>query len=500
MADYDVIVIGAGTGGLSVGAQLAKQGRKVLLLEQSERIGGCCSTFEQQGFHFDLGASLIEATDLIDEAFQRLGTTLKAEVNLLPCDPIYTVIMKDGTRMKYPTSLAASAEEIQRLAPAEVPNWERFCAAMKELSDNALSLFRSPMDSLADFVRFFANAPGMLKYAPLFFCSYQDVLQHYFKNERVRESIAYQTLFIGLPPALCPGVFAMVAYGEHAGVYYSQGGMIGIPAALQRCGERFGMEVRLKTLVNKVLVRDGRACGVRLADGTEITASVVVSDINAKTLYLDLIGEEHLPWLTRIGIKSYEYAMAVPMLYLGVDYTPPLESHHTLATLPTAEINRYWWETYEKGRYPTEQQFGIISWTSHSDPALAPEGQHVIVLTLAPAPYRRSDGKSWDEIKPQLTEQIIDYYSTHYIPGLREHVKVALLATPLDFERNLRLPEGAIYALRQDITHETIFRPAAKSKSIAGLYLVGASTHPGGGVPTTIASGMIAADLIERCE
>lgn len=500
MADYDVIVIGAGTGGLSVGAQLAKQGRKVLLLEQSERIGGCCSTFEQQGFHFDLGASLIEATDLIDAVFQRLGTTLKDEVHLLPCDPVYTVIMKDGTRMKYPTSLEESAEEIRRIAPAEVPNWERFCAAMKDLSHNAHALFRSPMNTMADFIQFFAHAPAMLKYAPLFMCSYQDVLQQYFKDERVRESIAYQSLFFGLPPALCPGVFSLITYGEHTGVYYSKGGMIGIPEALGRCGARFGMETRLDTLVTQVLVRDKRAYGVKLADGTEITAPVIVSDINAKTLYLDLIGEEHLPWLARIGIKSYEYAMAVPMLYLGVDYTPPLESHHTLATLPVEMINTYWWETYEKGRYAADQQFGIISWTSYSDPSLAPEGQHVIVLTLAPAPYRRSDGKSWDEVKPELTEQIIDYYSAHYIPGLREHVKTAILATPVDFERTLRLPEGAIYALRQDVPNETVFRPAAKSKSIAGLYLVGASTHPGGGVPTTIASGMIAADLIARYE
>jgi len=500
MADYDVIVIGAGTGGLSVGAQLAKQGRKVLILEQSERIGGCCSTFEQEGFRFDLGASLIEATDLIDEVFQRLDTTLADEVDLLPCDPVYTVIMKDGTRMKYPTSLEASAEEIRHIAPAEVPNWERFCASMKELSDSAQILFKSPMDSMTDFIQFFAKAPTMLKYAPLFFCSYQDVLQQYFKDDRVRESIAYQTLFVGLPPALCPGIFTMVTYGEHAGVYYSKGGMVGIPEALRKCGAGLGMEVHLNTLVEKVLVRNGRAIGVKLADGTEITAPVVVSDINAKTLYLNLIGEEHLPWLARIGIKSYEYAIAVPMLYLGVDYTPPLESHHTLATLPADMINTYWWETYEKGHYPADQQFGIISWTSHSDPSLAPEGQHVIVLTLAPAPYRRSDGKSWDEVKPELTEQIIDYYSEHYIPGLRDHVKVANLATPVDFERTLRLPEGSIYALRQDITHETIFRPAAKSKSIGGLYLVGASTHPGGGVPTTIASGMIATDLIERYE
>jgi len=232
-------------------------------------------------------------------------------------------------------------------------------------------------------------------------------------------------------------------------------------------------------------------------DNTEITADVVVSDINAKTLYLDLIGEEQLPWLARVGIKSYEYAMAVPMLYLGVDYAPPLASHHTLVTLPMEKVNDFWWNTYKQNRYPNDQ-FGIISWTSGSDPNLAPDGHHVIILTLAPAPYQLH-GTTWDAAKPALLESIVCDFD-QYIPGLSEHVKVAELATPLDFERRLLVPQGTIYALRQDLTSEMAFRPSAKSKSIKGLYLVGASTHPGGGVPTTIASGLIAADLIEKYE
>ncbi|MDD5712257.1 MAG: FAD-dependent oxidoreductase, partial [Smithellaceae bacterium] len=265
-----------------------------------------------------------------------------------------------------------------------------------------------------------------------------------------------------------------------------------------RCGEQLGMEVRLNTLVRKVMINDGRAVGIVLADGTEITADIVVSDINAKKLYLDLVGVEHLPRLARIGVKSYEYSMATPMLYLGVDYTPPLDGHHTLVTVPMEEMSDYWWRHYKKNRYPAEQ-FGIISWTSGSDPSLAPAGGNVIILTMAPGPYRL-EGTTWDEEKPRLTERIIDFMSRKYIPGLADHVKVALLSTPVDFEKRLLSPEGAIYALRQDIPHTTIFRPAAKSKSVEGLYLVGASTHPGGGVPTVIASGMIAADLIAKYE
>ena len=117
--------------------------------------------------------------------------------------------------------------------------------------------------------------------------------------------------------------------------------------------------------------------GVTLADGTEITADLVVSDINAKKLYLELVGEEHLSNMVRKGVRSYEVSMSTPTIYLGVDYVPPLQSHHTLATIPVEEMNKYWWDDYEAGRYPAEQ-FGIISWTSHSDPNLAPPGHNVI--------------------------------------------------------------------------------------------------------------------------
>ncbi len=497
MADYDAIVIGAGCGGLSVGSQLAKQGRKTLVLEQSERVGGCCSTFERDGFHFDLGASIVESADLINMAFERLGTTLRNEVDLATCDPTYTVMLHDGSKIKFPLSIDESAQEIGRLAPQDVTGWREFVRYMRDFKAALGDFFTSPALTLGDMAQVFIKSPKLLQFAPLFLSSYQDVMLKFFKDPRTREALSYQTLFVGLPPELAPGLFAVIPYAEHDGLYYCRGGMIGIPAALLRCGEKLGLQVKLNTRVERVLVRNGRAIGVRLTDGTELTANIIVSDINAKTLYLDLIGEEHLPWLARVGIKSYEYAMAVPMLYLGVDYAPPLESHHTLVTLPMEKVNEFWWNTYQQDRYP-EKQFGIISWTSGTDPSLAPQGKHIIVLTLAPGPYHLR-GTTWDAVKPGLTESLVCDLE-RYIPGLASHVQVAELATPLDFERRLLAPHGAIYALRQDITSEMAFRPSAKSKSIQGLYLVGASTHPGGGVPTTIASGLIAADLIEKYE
>lgn len=498
MPDYDVIVIGAGCGGITAGALLAHQGRKTLVLEQAERIGGCCSTFERDGFHFDVGASIVEVIQPIRAAFQALGTTLEKELELIPCDPIMSVLFPDGSRVTYPLSIEATAEVIGRISAEDGRRWFDFVAYMQELVEVALNtFFMMPACDLNDMLEMVRKDPRLVKFLPIFLTSYQDTLQRFFKHPDVLRTMAYQSLYFGLPPALVPGAYAMIPYTEHQGIYYPRGGMIQIPEAFRRVGAAHGMELRLKTRVERVLVRNGAVAGVRLADGSEITANLVVSDVNARMLYQKLIGEEHLPPLARRGLHSYAYSKGVPMLYLGLNSAPPLEAHHSIIAVSPEEVNRYWWQNVEAGRLP-EEPFGLICWSTHADPDLAPAGKHI--LNLIPEGFYRLSGTDWDQEKEAYIERTLQYYSRFAIPGLADHVEVVECATPLDFERRLLLPEGAIYSLQQDLPALAVFRPSAKSKSIRGLYLAGSSTHPGGGVPTTIASGLICARLIERYE
>jgi phytoene desaturase len=498
MADYDVIVIGAGNGGVSSGALLAKQGRKVLVLEQSKSIGGCCSSFSKDGYTFDVGASIVEVIKPIELAFAKLGTTFQREVDLIECDPVMTIIDRDGSRITYPRSIEKTADAISAVSPSDGKRWRQFVRLMSEFTDVALNaFFTEPADSLTDMAKMFAKDPRFFKFIPLFVKSYQDIMEKYFKDERILKTMGYQSLYFGHPPAMIPGMFALIPYTEHMGVYYPRGGMIQIPEAFRRCGEKLGMEVRLNTLVKKVIVRNGKVEGVRLSDGTEITSTLVVSNINAKTLYLDMIGEEHLPGLVKRGIKSYQYSKGVPMIYVGLDYKPPLDSHHSLIAVTPQGVNDYWFNNVEKGILP-ENNFGLICWPTHADKSLAPEGHHV--LNLIPEGFYRLDGMSWDEEKPRFIERTLKALDKFAIPGLMDHIKVLECTTPLDFERKLLLPEGSIYALQQDLPAAAAFRPNARSRAIKGLYLTGSSAHPGGGVPTTIASGYIASNLIEKYE
>lgn len=496
MSDYDVIVIGAGLGGLSAGALLAHQGRKVLVLEQSDRVGGCCSSFEKNGYTFDTGASIVEIIQPIEQVFRLLGTTLQEEIDLTPCDPIMSFIFENGERVTYPLSAEKTGEIISRIDPEDGKRWKEFSKFSQELMEVTLdTFFCEPASTFEDMANIIKKNPKFLKFLPIFLNNYQSVLEKYFKNETVLKTMAYESLYFGLPPALVPGPYAMVPYTEHVGIYYPKGGMIQIPLALQRMGEKYGMQVHLNNHVTKVLVENGKIIGVRLADGSEITCDKVVGNINAKTLYLKMIGEEYLPPMVVRGLKSYKYSISVPMVYVALDYEPPLDAHHSIIAISPDELNKHYFEHLKAGVL-AKKNFGLICWSTHTDPSLAANGHHLLNLIPEGSYYLRDT--DWDTEKPAFIERTIENLSKSAIPGLKEHVVFSDCATPLDFERYLKLPEGAIYNLQQDLPAQAMFRPAARSKSIAGLYLAGSSTHPGGGVPSTIASGWIASKLIAQ--
>jgi phytoene desaturase len=411
------------------------------------------------------------------------------------------VILPDGERLVYPASIEATAEEIGRISPADKEGFLKYCAKFEEfLSGGGLDFFVSPMNSMADMMSAFIKIPVLMKFAPFFAMTYDDVIKKYFKDERIRQSMAYQSFYCGHSPEQAVGIFGIIPYSEHKGIFFPRGGMIQIPLALQRLGEKFGMQLRLNSEVKKVLVNSARkAQGVVLKDGTAITADIVISNINARKLYLDMVGEEHLAPIVRRGIRSYNLSKSTPYICLGLDYEPPLDAHHTLYTKPIDFMNEFWWEKYRVGIAPKpEEQFGLICWPTRADPSLAPKGHHIIALDFQ-GPYNLKDA-DWDTFKEDFSEDLINYLSQNVIPGLKDHIKTMVISTPKDFERRLLNPGGAFYCFQQDISAQTVFRPAAKSKSIKSLYLTGASTHPGGGVPTVMASGIVAANLIEKYE
>ena len=494
MYDYDAVVIGAGLGGLSAASILAKKGLKTLVCENTGNVGGCCSSYDEGGYRFDIGASIVELWWVIDELFEKLGKKRSDCIDFIPVDPIYGFVTADGQRFSYPVDSAATREVIAGFSSEDARAWDRFTELGSDAINEAFGqIMTRPFMTFSDTLKVTMENPHLAKFMKYMGLNFESTLCSFFSSDKVRASMSLQSYFVGLPPALCPGYIAFLAYSEHEGIFYPRGGMVQIPAAIARAFEEFGGEIKLNTRVAKVLMEGRRAIGVELADGTQVRSRMVISNVNAKTLYLDMIGRSNLPSWAVKAIESYELSIPAPMIMLGLDKAPELDAHHTFCYTTLDQMNSIWFDDAASGRLP-ENPFMLISWPSHADPSLAPEGHHCLNLVTF-APYDLA-GTDWDTIKEQYLEDQLDAMERQFGLKLRDHIEVARLSTPMDFERMLLHPKGAVYALQNDIMASAFFRPRLRSRAVKGLYLTGASTHFGGGVPPAVGSGIAASSLI----
>lgn len=498
MPDYDVVVIGAGLGGVTAAARTQNMGLKTLILENTNQVGGCCSSYEEKGYKFDSGASVVELNFVIDDLFQKIGRKTLDYIDFMPIDPIYGFVTEEGEKFSYPVSTEGTREVIAQFSQEDAVNWDRFVQVGSAAIDKAFGqVMAKPMMTISDAIKVAIQNPALMKYLSYMGLSFENVLTGFFKNEKVRASMSLQSYFLGLPPALCPGYVAFLAYSEHEGIFYPRGGMVGIPQGILNAFEEDGGEIRLNSRVTKVL-RDGkRVAGVELEDGTQIRSKLVISDINAKTLYLDLVGRENMPGWAVKAIDSFEVSIPAPMVCLGLDTKPDLDCHHTFCYTTLEEMNNIWFRDYLNNKIP-QGGFMLISWPSHADESMAPEG-HASLNLVTFAPFNCADG-DWDDIREQYLDFTLDMMEKKFGLELRDHITLAKVITPKDFANRFLHPNGAVYGLQNDLTCTAMFRPRMKSPIIDGLYLAGASVHLGGGVPTTIGSGVCVGDLIEKYE
>lgn len=504
---YDIVVIGSGIGGLTVADLLSSRGRKVLVLEQSDRLGGCCASWDLNGHRFDVGAIFVLYKELYERFFEMLGTSLADELDLRLLDPVYDMRFADGSDMLLPMDPVEAADAIARFAPGDRRGWLDFCGGMKRIWDAARLLADRPFPPLERFgtpghlARTFA-CTTMLRAIPALlgvaFTNQDAVNRRYLKHPKALTVVSFENLFAGIPADRINGLFAVMSYLSHEGYWYPRGGMGAIPEAMARIAAGNGAEIRKETLVSRIAVRGGRAAGVVTAAGETIESRVVLSNASAMPTYLDLVGREHLPARFARAVEGYTMSIPAPMAYFGLDRRPgPIRCHFTVMVPPPEQLNAYWDEYYGDGLMPpmADLPHGLVC-PSVTDPGLSPEGKFSLGL-LSAGPYRLKY-RGWDELKPDFIRDAADHLDRGLLPGFKSMVRDSDMRTPVDFERELLLPEGAIYGLEMSAANLGPFRPSWRSPVIRDLYLAGASTNPGGGVPLVMLSGINAAACIAR--
>lgn len=489
----DVVVIGGGIGGLTAAIGLAARGARVTILEKNERVGGKMNVWSKDGFTFDTGPHVLTMLWALEEVFTTAGRRLEDYVSLTRLDNICRYHFPDGETLNAWASPEAAAREIARFAPGEADGFRRFLAYARRVSEATTEPFLRQ-----DFGASVRGIPNRRQWGQLTeflalkpWKTLRDVVQDCFADSRLRQIFELYALYSGSHPARCPGIFATVADVQwRQGTFYVPGGLYTLAEALARLAEESGVILRATATVSDVLVKGGRARGVVTADGARLYADAVVCNADCLSALTTLISPRHRRRWTDRRIDSIEPSTSAFLLLLGVRGEFPQLAHHNSFLSADSDGE---FDAITRGR-PAEDPTVGVACQSVSDPSRAPAGcSNLFVMTNPPPVGETFD---WKTQAAGYRELVLSKLETMGLTDLRRRIVVEQMWTPLDLQNRYAAYKGAIYGLSSNGWRQAFLRPPQVSPDIRGLYFVGGSTHPGGGVPLCALSGSSAARRI----
>ncbi|WP_234413780.1 phytoene desaturase [Ideonella sp. A 288] len=477
------MVIGSGFGGLAAAVRLLVRGWRVTVLEQLDAPGGRAYVFRQDGFTFDAGPTVITAPFLLEELWALAGRRLADDVTIKPVSPFYRIRFDDGYTMDYSGDPKAMRAEVARLSPGDVSGYERFMAMSEAIYKVGFEqLAHVPFDRWTDMARV---GPQLLKLQG--FRTVYGMAARHVRDERLRMALTFHSLLVGGNPFATTSVYSLISHLERRyGVHCAIGGTGALVTGLVRLIESLGGVVRCKAPVEQILVERGAACGVRLADGEVLRAQAVVSNADSANTYRRLLAPEHRRTWTDKRVERAKYSMSLFVWYFGVQGQYPDVAHHTIALGP--RYRELLHDIFE--RKVVADDFSLyLHRPTASDPSVAPPGCDAFYV-LAPVPHLQS-GTDWAARAEPFRQAIEKRLESTLLPGLGARVISSRLLTPVDFEQRLGSYLGAAFGMAPLLTQSAWFRPHNRSEDVERLYLVGAGTHPGAGLPGVLSSARI---------
>lgn len=482
------VVIGSGIGGLAAAIRLAARGYRITVLERLDAPGGRAYVHKRDGFSFDAGPTIITAPFLLEELWSLCGRRFEDDVQLKLMDPFYRIRFDDGKIFDYSGDADKVKAQIAQYSPADVEGYDRFMAMSERV-------FRVGFEQLAH--EPFTHWTDMAKIAPqmALLQSYRTVygmVSRYIKDPYIRQVLSFHPLLIGGNPFTVTSIYVLISFLERKwGVHSAMGGTGAIVKGLVNLVEGQGSEIRYKAEVERILVAGRRATGVRLASGEEIAADILVSDVDPATTYGKLLADHPRRHWTDQKIARSAFSCGLFVWYFGTKRQYPDVKHHTILLGP-----RYEGLIRDIFKVKTlAEDFSLYLYRpTATDPSLAPEGCDTF-YALAPVPNLDS-GTDWASTAESYRARIARYLSDTVLPGLEDQIATSLVTTPQDFKDRLLSYKGAGFSFEPILTQSAWFRPHNKSEEVDGLYLVGAGTHPGAGVPGVISSARVLDALV----
>jgi phytoene desaturase len=483
------LVIGAGLGGIVTAARLARAGFQVSVVEKQEAPGGRCSQIVRDGHRFDTGATLFLMPEVFAETYAVLGEHMENHLELRRIDPTYRIHFGDDTQLALTSDLGALEAQLEEIEPGS------FGALLRYLVEGHqayhLSLERFVGRNFYHFLDYFSlqNLPLLFKLKAL--VKHYDNIGHYFADPHLKAAFTFQNMYLGLSPFDAPATYSLVQYTELAeGVWFPLGGIYRVIESLTQIAETHGVRFQYNTQVKRIEVDGNRATGVELADGSRLTADVIVANADLPYVYSQLLPEG----AEASRLDRLHYTCSAIMFYWGVDRVyPQLGTHNVfLAGDYRASFDRI----FKDHLLPDEPSFYVHA-PARADPSAAPAGQDTLMVLVPVGHLDEGLAQDWDALQARARAAVIHRLAASTgITDLEQHLKFEVSYTPHDWFSLYNLAKGAAFGLSHNFLQVGYLRPHNRHRRYGNLYFVGSSTHPGTGLPMVLLSARLTTERI----
>jgi phytoene desaturase len=479
-----VVVIGAGFGGIAAAFRARRLGFAVTLVDRLPAIGGRARVFRQDGFTFDAGPTVITAPQLIEELFALFGERMADHVTMLPVRPWYRILFGDGRSFDYGSSAEEMRDAVAAFAPADLDGYDRLMARSRALYDVGFDRYGAHS---------FHTPGSMLRALPALvrlggYRSVSGLVRSCLKDEALRQAFSLQPLLVGGHPFRTPAVYALIPHLEQRwGVWFPRGGTGALVAALEALMVRARIEIQCGRTATRIQVKGGHVSGVAFQDGASLPADIVIANADAPQVHEVLTqGAVHRP--ARVDRMQYSFGLFV--MCFGTDRAWPDVAHHTIV------LGERWKalldDIFDGATVPPDPSL-YLHRPAATDPSLQPPG-HDGFYVLAPVPNLRAP-IDWARAMPLLRDRIVAQLEARVLPGLSRHIVTERIMTPVDFEADYLSRHGAGFSVAPTLRQSAWLRFHNRA-ALPGLYLVGAGTHPGAGVPGVLTSAKLVENLL----